>query len=81
MTTPRLPSNPFTISDLRPQANTWTAESVRTKFAEREMDRYAIDEIQRDLEELQRWDDYERQTAENREAAKKALRDLLAGRR
>lgn len=75
---PRLPSNPSTISDLRPQANKWTAESVAAKYAGRPLDdANTIASIERDLAELQAWDSYERSTSESREAAKRSLRELL----
>ncbi|MEJ6003702.1 hypothetical protein [Paucibacter soli] len=77
MSAPRLPSNPFSISDLRPQANTWTAESVEAKYAGKPMDAMATDSIQRDLDEIRAWDNYERCTSPNREAAKQALQALL----
>jgi hypothetical protein len=77
MTDTRLPSNPFTISDLRLQANTWTAASMEAKYAGKLLDTQTVDAIQRDLEELRAWDNYERSTAPNREAAKQVLQGLL----
>lgn len=77
MTGPRLPSNPSAISDLRPQANTWTVASVEAKYAGKALDSQAEAAIQRDLDELRAWDNYERSTASTREAAKQALQKLL----
>lgn len=78
MDTPKLPSNPSTISDLRPRANKWTPESVRLKYAGKPLDGDVVTQIHRDLEELAAWDNYERRTSETREATKFALRRLLA---
>lgn len=75
---PRLPSNPATISDLRPQANTWTPESVRRTYAGKPVTAEVAQQIQRDLDELAAWDNYERQTSETRESTKKALQQLIA---
>lgn len=71
---PDLPTNPSLISDHRPRANTWTPDYVVQKYAGRS----DIDsEVRSDLAELARWDDYERQTTEKREATKQALRQLI----
>lgn len=69
-----LPSNPMTISDSRLKANTWTGETIRKRYKGRVVD---IADVQRDLQELKYWDEFERRTSASREEAKHALLDLL----
>lgn len=71
--TVKLPSNPWTISDSRLQANKWSPETVAAKYAGRHLTSELIAEIDRDLAELNSWDNYERKTSEMREATKAAL--------
>ena len=77
MASPKLPSNPSTISDLRPRANTWSPETVRLKYGNQALDAQLVEQINNDLAELASWDNYERQTSESREATKLALNRLL----
>lgn len=78
MGSPRLPSNPMTISDGRERANTWTVETVRKRYGDRILTGQDIAQIRGDLAELKSWDDYERHTCEQREQVKGALQTLLS---
>ncbi len=78
MTGINLPSNPRTIDDLRPQANTWTAEHMEARYGNRVLDGHAVKSILRDLNELRAWDAYERMTSAHREASKRVLEKYLA---
>ena len=69
-----LPSNPSTISDTRPQANTWTPETVASKYSGRHMNAKLVEEVNADLAELVAWDNFERKTSPVRDATKAALR-------
>ena len=73
---PKLPANPFTISDGRPRADQWTPGSVRSKYIGLPKDKDTLEKVHRDLAELRAWDNYSRRTAASREAAKLALKSL-----
>lgn len=72
-----LPSNPSTISDTRLKANTWTPETVTSKYRDRAINEKLTEEVNADLAELVTWDNFERKTSKMREATKAALRNLI----
>lgn len=74
---PKLPANPGTISDLRPQANCWTEALVDARYGNRLLTDRDSDAIRGDLSELLAWDNYERKTSPSRESVKKALQRYL----
>ena len=72
-----LPSNPSTISDTRLKANTWTPETVASKYSGRPINEKLTEEVNADLAELVVWDNFERKTSQMRETTKAALRKLI----
>jgi hypothetical protein len=72
-----LPANPFTLSDTRPQANTWTPDDIDRRYAGCPLNEHTFKMVRRDLAELRAWDDYERATTVERDAVKQSLRRIL----
>jgi len=73
--TPDLPSNPLTITP--PVRMARTAQGAWDFFAGRIHDDRFFTEVRIELQNLKDWDNYERQTAPEREKAKLLLRYFL----
>ena len=71
---PHLPSNPTTITPLKIIT---TPQDVVAKFAGRQVDALLFADVRVELQNLLDWDNYERATSPEREAAKRALHRIL----
>ena len=73
--TPKLPSNPMTITP--PVKMMLTADGVYAKFKGRLVDASLFADARAELQNLRDWDNYFRNTDPLREGAKHALRRIL----
>lgn len=73
--TPKLPSNPMTITP--PSKMMLTADGVAAKFSGRQVDASLFADVRTELQNLRDWDTYQRATSPQRESAKRALRFIL----
>ncbi|MCY1215946.1 hypothetical protein D9M72_278040 [compost metagenome] len=73
--TPRLPSNPWTITP--PAGTPRTAEGMRQRYGDEPIDARLRLQLEAELTTLRAWDNYERKTDEAREGAKQVIAELL----
>lgn len=74
--TPKLPSNPMTITPMK-HARHFTADDVYRKYHGRLLNIELFAEVRQDLQDIRDMDNYERNTNQIREDAKRALRRIL----